>query len=176
MARGTPSMLALLGLLAVAGYQNRDKISAALGGLQKDAADPNTTVGGIANSLGGLFSGGTGSQGSGGLSGILDGLGGSGLSGGLGQLIDSFKNAGHVETADSWVNPAVPTQGLTPTQVEQAIGDENLNEISQRTGLSRDELVKRLATAIPQSVDKLTPDGQMPSEAQVRQQLIPGQA
>ena len=27
MSRGMPSMMALLGLLAVAGYQNRDKIS-----------------------------------------------------------------------------------------------------------------------------------------------------
>ena len=74
-------MLALLGLLAVAGYQNRDKIGAALGGLQKDASDPNTPVGGLAQSLGGLFSGGTGTQPGGGLSASLDGLGGAGLSG-----------------------------------------------------------------------------------------------
>ena len=31
MTRGMPSMVALLGLLAVAGYQNRDKIAEALG-------------------------------------------------------------------------------------------------------------------------------------------------
>jgi uncharacterized protein YidB (DUF937 family) len=61
-------------------------------------------------------------------------MAGAGLSGGLGQLIDSFKSVGHAETADSWVNPAVPTQGLTPTQVEQVIVGENLNELSQRTG------------------------------------------
>ena len=100
MARGMPSMLALLGLLAVAGYQNRDKIGAALGGLQKDANNPNSAVGGLANSLGGLFSGGTGTQPGGGLSGILDGLGGTGLSGGLGDLLNSFKSAGHGAVAD----------------------------------------------------------------------------
>ena len=165
-------MLALLGLLAVAGYQNRDKIGAALGGLQKDASDPNTPVGGLAQSLGGLFSGGTGSQ-PGGLSGILAGLGGTGLSGGLGDLLNSFKSAGHGAVADSWVTPGVPTQGLTPDQVRQAIGEENLTELSQRTGLSTDELLKRLATAIPQTVDTLTPGGQMPSEEQVRQTLLP---
>ena len=172
MARGMTSVLALLGLLAVAGYQNRDKIGAALGGLQKDASDPNTPVGGLAQSLGGLFSGGTGSQ-PGGLSGILDGLGGTGLSGGLGDLLNSFKSAGHGAVADSWVTPGVPTQGLTPDQVRQAIGEENLTELSQRTGLSTDELLKRLATAIPQTVDTLTPGGQMPSEEQVRQTLLP---
>ncbi len=172
MAQNT-TMLALLGLLAYAGYQNRDKIGAALGGLQKDAADPNTAVGGLANSLGGLFSGGTGTQPGGGLSSILDGLGGTGLSGGLGDLLNSFKTAGHGAVADSWVNPAVPTQGLTADQVQQAIGDDNLAKLSQTTGLSRDELLKRLATAIPQTVDTLTPGGQMPSEDQVRQTLLP---
>jgi hypothetical protein len=34
MARGMPSMVALLGLLAVAGYQNRDKIAEALAARQ----------------------------------------------------------------------------------------------------------------------------------------------
>ena len=130
-------------------------------------------VGGLANSLGGLFSGGTGSQG-GGLAGMLDGLGGTGLSGGLGDLLNSFKSAGHGAVADSWVTPGVPTQGLSPTQVEQAIGEENLAQLSQATGLTRDELLKRLATAIPQTVDTLTPGGQMPTEEQVRQKLLPG--
>ena len=173
MANNTPSMLALLGLLAVAGYQNRDKIGAALGGLQKDAANPNTAVGGLANSLGGLFSGGTGTQPGGGLSGILDGLGGTGLSGGLGDLLNSFKTAGHGAVADSWVTPGVPTQGLTPEQVQQAVGEDSLTKLAQSTGLSRDELLKRLATAIPQTVDTLTPGGQMPTEDQVRQNLLP---
>lgn len=173
MTRGMPSMLALLGLLAVAGYQNRDKIGTALGGLQKDASDPNTAVGGLAHSLGGLFSGGTGTQPGGGFSGILDGLGGAGLSTGLGDLLSSFKTAGHGAVADSWVTPGVPTQGLTPEQVEQAVGPDNLAELSQRTGLSREELLKRLATVIPPTVDTLTPGGQMPTEEQLRQKLLP---
>ena len=41
MSRGLPSMTALLGLLAIAGYQNRDKIAEMLGGLgqNKPGAD-----------------------------------------------------------------------------------------------------------------------------------------
>ena len=35
MSRGYPSMTALLGLLAIAGSQNRDKIAEILGGLSK---------------------------------------------------------------------------------------------------------------------------------------------
>ena len=45
MSRGMPSMMALLGLLAVAGYQNRDKIAEVLGGRSKSpAADPGRTL------------------------------------------------------------------------------------------------------------------------------------
>ncbi|MEJ7670871.1 MAG: hypothetical protein WKH97_19560 [Casimicrobiaceae bacterium] len=36
MSRGMPSMIALLGLLAVAGYQNRDKIAEVLGGRKQE--------------------------------------------------------------------------------------------------------------------------------------------
>jgi uncharacterized protein YidB (DUF937 family) len=155
MANRMPSMLALLGLLAVAGYQHRDKIGEALKGLQTPGAD-GTSQGGLAGMLGGLG----------------DLLGGNGsknvLTGGLGDLIDRFKSSGQAETADSWVNPDVPTRGLGPDEVAQAIGEENLSELSQRTGLSRQELLDRLATAIPETVDKMTPDGRMPTEDQAR--------
>jgi uncharacterized protein YidB (DUF937 family) len=152
MAKGMPSMLALLGLLAVAGYQNRDKISEALKGAQAG--------GGTGRSDGGLL---------GGLGDLLGGNGKGGLAGGLGDLMDSFKSAGQSDTADSWVTPGVPTKGLTPLEVERAVGSENLNELSTRTGLSREELLQRLATAIPETIDRLTPEGRWPTDDQARQ-------
>lgn len=154
MANRTPSLLALLGLLAVAGYQNRDKIGEALKVLQGD--DGTGKTGGLGGVLGGLG----------------DMLGGSGsknvLTGGLGDLLDTFRSSGQKDTADSWVTPGVPIKGLAPDEVARAIGEENLAELSQRTGLSRDDLLSRLATAIPETVDKMTPNGQMPSEEQAR--------
>jgi uncharacterized protein YidB (DUF937 family) len=166
MANGMPSMMALLGLLAVAGYQNRDKIGSALNSLQTKAGG-TPSGGGLGGILGGL--GGSG----GGLGGLLSGLGAGGLTGGLGDLMNSFKEAGHGDVANSWVDPSVPTQNLTAQQVQQAIGDDNLAELEKSTGLSRDELLQRLATAIPKTVDTLTPNGQMPTEAQVREHLLP---
>ena len=47
MSRGFPSMTALLGLLAIAGYQNRDKIAEVISGLGKGAPAP----GGLGGSL-----------------------------------------------------------------------------------------------------------------------------
>jgi uncharacterized protein YidB (DUF937 family) len=168
------STLALLGLLAVMGYQNRDKIAAALKGITGGATAPgapaapgSANTGGLGGMLGNVLGGQAGGQ-LGGLGGLLSGLGGTSggsvLSGGLGDIMKSFTDAGHGEVANSWVDPSVPTQPATPQQVQQALGDTTLNELAQRTGLSTDELAKRLATAIPQTVDKLTPNGQLPDE------------
>jgi uncharacterized protein YidB (DUF937 family) len=155
MSRGFPSMTALLGLLAIAGYQNRDKLSEMIGGLG----------GGASGGAGGLGSAG-GAGGLGGLGGLLSGLGGAGagglLSGGLGELVDRFKQNGHGDTAESWVGTG-PNKDVAPHQLEQAIGPDVLDNLSQQTGLSREELLSRLSRELPQAVDKYTPDGRIPT-------------
>jgi uncharacterized protein YidB (DUF937 family) len=95
------------------------------------------------------------------------------LTGGLDDLMDSFRKSGQADTADSWVNTNVPTQGLSPSQVEQAVGAENLAELSRRTGLSREDLLERLATTIPAAVDRATPGGNMPaSDTEMRDRMF----
>ena len=159
MSRGFPSMTALLGLLAVAGYQNRDKIAEMLRGLGQGA--PGTAPG----------TPGTPSQ-SGGLGGVLEqlrgSLGGAGAGGflnsGLGELMDRFKQNGQGATADSWVSTG-PNKPVTPSQLEQAIGPDVLTALQQQTGLSREELLARLSRELPNAVDKYTPQGQLPNAA-----------
>ncbi|HZA91457.1 MAG TPA: YidB family protein, partial [Gemmatimonadales bacterium] len=136
MSRGFPSMTALLGLLAVAGYQNRDKLAEMLGG----ASGNRTGLPGGA----GQQPGGTGSLGGllgGGLGGLLGGLGGNAspgglVSGGLGELIDSFRQNGHGDTVDSWVGTG-PNKEVAPDQLERAIDPDVLATLTQQTGLSR---------------------------------------
>jgi uncharacterized protein YidB (DUF937 family) len=154
MSRGMPSMIALLGLLTVAGYQNRAKIAEVLGGLKQESGggpgQNNQQAGqaGVLGNLGGLLSGAS----------I-----GSVLSGGLGHLVERFKQNGQGQAADSWVKPG-PNQQLGPDQIEQAIGPDVLNTLSQQTGLSREELLSRLTRELPAAVDKFTPDGRLPTE------------
>ena len=54
MSRGFPSMTALLGLLAIAGYQNRDKIAEMLRGVGQDkpGAAGQGGIGGMLGQLG----------------------------------------------------------------------------------------------------------------------------
>jgi uncharacterized protein YidB (DUF937 family) len=154
--RGLPSMTALLGLLAIAGYQNRDKIAEMLGGLNKGAAGkPGAPA--EQGGLGGLL---------GQLGGSLGGAGAGGiLSGGLGELIDRFKQSGQADTAESWVKTG-PNKPVEPEQLERAIGPDVLGTLAQQTGLTREELLARLTRELPNAVDKYTPQGRLPSEAE----------
>ena len=150
MSRGFPSMTALLGLLAVAGYQHRDKIAEFLGGIGQSkpgAAGQSGSagfLGQLSESLGGASAGGL-------------------LSGGLSELLERFRQSGHGETAESWVGTG-PNKPVAPPQLEHAIGPEVLETLSKQTGLSREELLARLSRELPDAVDKYTPHGRLPAE------------
>jgi uncharacterized protein YidB (DUF937 family) len=158
MSRGFPSMTALLGLLAVAGYQNRDKIAEMLGGLGQNPQNaPNAPGAAGQGGLGGLLAQ---------LRGSLAGTSPGGfLSGGLGELIDRFKQNGHADTVDSWVGTG-PNKQVAPSQLEQAIGPDVLDTLSKQTGLPKQELLARLSRELPDAVDKYTPHGRLPAETE----------
>jgi uncharacterized protein YidB (DUF937 family) len=160
MSRGLPSMTALLGLLAIAGYQNRDKIGELLKGATGNApagatgnnapagaGDQQGPLGGLLGNLGGALAGG----GAGGL-----------LGGGLGELLERFKQNGQGDAAESWINKG-PNKELPPPQLKQAIGADVLAALEQQTGLSQEELLARLSRELPAAVDQYTPDGRLPN-------------
>jgi uncharacterized protein YidB (DUF937 family) len=144
-------MMAILGMLAMVGYQNRDKIAEMLRGLgqSKPGSEGQGGLGGLLNQLGSSL-GGTSA--------------GSVLSGGLDELVDRFKQSGQSETAESWVRQG-PNKPVTPSQLEKAIGPEVLETLSRQTGLSGEDLLARLSRELPDAVDKYTPQGRLPTEA-----------
>ena len=149
MSRGFPSMTALLGVLAVAGYQNRDKLAEMLGGLTGGGArTPGTTTlpGGDAGRAGEAASGGIGSV----------------LTEGIRDLVDHFRQVGHGNAAESWVAHG-PNREVAPRQVETAIGADTLDALTRQTGLSREEIIARLTRELPNAIDRYTPDGWLPA-------------
>lgn len=182
MARGGfPSMTALLGLLAVAGYQNRDQLSGMLGNRGAGGAGMGGATGGglggglggaLGGALGGLLGGGQrSSQGMGGLGGLLGSIGGGAggaglgglLGGSLGELSTQMRQNGHGETVDSWVGTG-PNRTVAPHEIEQAIGPDVLDDLMEHTGLTRDELLARLSRELPNAVDQYTPHGRLPGQ------------
>jgi uncharacterized protein YidB (DUF937 family) len=145
-----PSLTALLGLVALAGYQNRDKLAemlqGATGGGQQSGNTQSSPLGGLLNNLGGALAGG--------------GVGGL-LNGGLGELLERFKQNGQGEAAQSWVNKGANKE-LAPGELKQAIGPDVLAALEQQTGLSQEELLARLSRQLPDAVDRYTPDGRLP--------------
>jgi uncharacterized protein YidB (DUF937 family) len=151
MARdsGFPSMTALLALLAVAGYQNRDKIADMLGNLTKGGAGaggkPGDSTANLPGGLGGLLAGTS-----------VGGL----ITGGLGEMMDKFKQAGHQDKVDSWVSTG-PNKEVGPTDLKSALGPDMLASLARATGLSEDELLSRLSKTLPSAVDQYTPQGRI---------------
>ncbi|PWT84102.1 YidB family protein [Bradyrhizobium sp. PMVTL-01] len=150
MSRGMPSMTALLGLLAIAGYQNRDKLAEFLKGPGSGSLAPANAQ----QPLGGLL---------GNLAGMLSGAGVGGLlQGGIGELLDKFNQNGHGDAARSWVGSG-PNKEISPPQLREAIGPDVLDKLEKETGLSQEEILARLSRELPQAIDKYTPEGRVPS-------------
>jgi uncharacterized protein YidB (DUF937 family) len=115
------------------------------------APAPAQAGGGLGGILGGLMGGG-------GLGGLLSGLGGAGA---LGALVSRFQQKGFGPQVGSWVDEGVNTP-IEPHQMSEALGPNVLNELQQRTGMSREQLLAELARELPQAINAATPEGRVP--------------
>jgi uncharacterized protein YidB (DUF937 family) len=84
--------------------------------------------------------------------------------GGLSDLIGKLTAGGAAPQVNSWIGPG-QNQPIQPGQLGGALGQNVLNELSQKTGMSQQELLNQLATALPQLINHLTPNGRMPTLA-----------
>jgi uncharacterized protein YidB (DUF937 family) len=138
-----------------------------LGGILGDLLGGRGAAGGGAagGGLGDLLRGGGGA---GGLGGLLGGAAGGGLLGaGLNELIKKMQQNGQGDAANSWVGTG-PNRQLAAPDVEAAIGRDDIDALAQETGRPYDEVLAELTKGLPQTVDKLTPNGRMPTEDEQR--------
>jgi uncharacterized protein YidB (DUF937 family) len=172
----SPITMALLGLLAYKAAKHFGGQPAAPGGQARPMPSPSTGTqagnpggGGLGDILGGLFGGGPsssrpGAPPPGGLGSLLGGAAaGSVLTSGLGGLINDLKNSGQGRAAQSWVDRG-PNQQIAPSDLQKALGSDELDALAQQTGMSHDEVLEGLSQNLPEFVDQLTPDGRLPTE------------
>ena len=86
--------------------------------------------------------------------------------GGLGGLLKQFQQKGLGEVADSWIKTG-PNKPAAPGQISDALGPDVIDTLSQRTGLSKDQVVQMLSQVLPNVVDRLTPGGRLPSQQEL---------
>jgi uncharacterized protein YidB (DUF937 family) len=144
----SPLTMALAGLVAYRTLNGKGRLADMLG-----------TSGPSAGTPGAAPQGGPSAP-QGGLSGLLAG---GGLSAGLKDLLDRFRMAGHEKTAQSWVSTG-PNQPIAPHELEQALGEERLKWLVDQTGMPREQLLSGLSGALPEAINKLTPNGRIPSD------------
>lgn len=99
--------------------------------------------------LGSLFSGVPGGQNTTGV-------------GGLQGLLSRFEAQGLGHLARSWIDPNQQSLPVTPEQLQNVLGDSRVQDMAARTGMSPALILGQLAQFLPQFVDKLTPNGQVP--------------
>jgi uncharacterized protein YidB (DUF937 family) len=96
----------------------------------------------------------------------LDHEAGDGQSG-LDGLIDRFQRGGLGDLMESWVGHG-ENRPVQPRQLSDALGSDTVDALAQRTGLPREDLLSQLAEALPQVIDRLTPQGRRPTGEETR--------
>ena len=151
--------------------------------LIKDAAG-GTGGGGLGDLLGGLaggggddalseilgkVTGGGGAQG-GGMGSLLTGLvpmvGSMLAGGGLQKVLASLQANGLGAQAASWLGTGA-NEPISADDVRKVVGDAELAKIAGELGVSEDDAAAAVAKVLPEVVDKVSPDGQLPPEKEL---------
>jgi len=124
-----------------------------MGGGQGGASSP------MGNILGSLLGGG-GQAGMG--QGTGQGMGAMG-GGGLGGLVSQFEQAGLGHIAQSWVGNG-QNQPVSPQQLQSVFGDNQVQNMASQAGMQPQDFLSQLSQHLPQAVNGMTPNGQLPDE------------
>ncbi|HMK42801.1 MAG TPA: YidB family protein [Dissulfurispiraceae bacterium] len=90
--------------------------------------------------------------------------------GGLAGLVKSFGEKGLGDVVSSWVGTG-QNLPISADQITQALGADKISEIAGKLGVSKEDAASSLAGALPDVVDKLTPEGKIPDNDMLQQGL-----
>jgi uncharacterized protein YidB (DUF937 family) len=93
-----------------------------------------------------------------------------GVLGGLGGLVNKLQQGGLGDVINSWVGSG-QNQPVSPSQLGQALGPNIMKTVSQLTGISEDDLTKQLSQVLPGVVNSLTPNGRLPTVAELSKMM-----
>jgi uncharacterized protein YidB (DUF937 family) len=124
---------------------------------------------GLLDSLLGKLTGG-GGGGSSDVVSQLIGMLGSKESGGLAGLVDGFAKNGLGDIVSSWVGTGANLP-VSADQIAKGLGQGQLSQLASKVGMSPQDLSSTLSKILPDVVDKLTPQGQIPAEDMLQQGL-----
>ena len=86
------------------------------------------------------------------------------------DLVRQFRGADKGEAVDSWIAHG-PNKAVSSSDLSKVLTEEQVAYLTQRTGLSREELLKGLSERLPQVVDELTPEGRVPTAEEIQRRI-----
>ena len=92
-------------------------------------------------------------------------------SGGLENLVSAFRDKGLGDVVASWIGTG-QNLPISSEQLQSVLGSEQVQAIAQKLGLSTSDVAQKLATLLPQVIDKLTPNGQLPENSLMEEGLM----
>jgi uncharacterized protein YidB (DUF937 family) len=84
--------------------------------------------------------------------------------GGVGTVLERFRQKGFGGQADSWVGTGA-NQGLRAEEADEVMGGEELARVAHQLGVPEREVALGFAEIVPELVNQLSPEGQVPPEA-----------
>lgn len=91
---------------------------------------------------------------------------GGGMAGGLGGLLSSFQGAGLGHIAQSWIGNG-PNQSVSPQQLQSVFGEQQVQSMASQSGMALTDFLSQLSQHLPNAVNGMTPNGQLPDEGSV---------
>jgi uncharacterized protein YidB (DUF937 family) len=92
---------------------------------------------------------------------LLMGLINNPQTGGLQGLIAAFQEKGLGDLVSSWVGTG-QNLPISPEQLQSVLGSGQIGQIAQQLGLSSQDVSGQLSALLPQVIDGITPNGQVP--------------
>ncbi len=111
-----------------------------------------------------------GNNGNAGMMETAAGLIGDPQTGGIQGLIDTFASKGLGDSIASWIGTG-QNLPISADQIQSVLGNGKVQAIAQKLGLSESDAASHLASLLPQVIDKLTPNGQVPDNNMLEQGL-----
>ena len=90
--------------------------------------------------------------------------------GGIRGLLAQFQEKGLGDQVASWIGTGA-NQPISAEHVQAALGSDQLQQLAGQMGVSHDEAASGLAGLLPQVVDKLSPEGNLPEGGNVMNML-----
>lgn len=86
-----------------------------------------------------------------------------GQGGGLAGLVQQFQQGGLGDVVSSWVSTG-QNLPISAAQLQSVLGGNSaLAGVAEQTGLSQGDLMGQLSQLLPQVIDQMTPNGQLPA-------------